>query len=131
MKRGIAKHIKDAPPTVINRSIALINFAVEIWRLPKMLNKLIAKIDLDEQKKYVNQFNWFNKKAIEFFQSESISISSLEGMPFDVGMPVDPINIGDFTKDDELIVEQVLEPVILQNGKILKTGSVILRKVEK
>jgi hypothetical protein len=113
------------------KEVALANFAVEIWRLPKVLDKLIAKIDLNEQKKYISQFSWFHKKAIEFLQSENVIITSFEGSPFDVGMPVNPINIGDFNKDDEMFVEQVLEPVIIQNEKIIKTGSVILKKVDK
>lgn len=117
--------------TTSNNTVTLTDFAVEIWRLPKMLRKLVAKLDLDEQQKYVSQFNWFNKKAIDFLQSEGISIAEFEGLPFDAGIPIKPINIGDFSPDDELVIEQILEPVIMQNGKIIKTGSAILKKVEK
>ncbi|MDR2603368.1 MAG: hypothetical protein LBC11_02305 [Puniceicoccales bacterium] len=127
----IAENIANNQTNVPAKGFVLADFAVEIWRLPRMLEKLIAKIDLDEQKRYESQFGWFYKKAIEFLQSEGITIASLEGIPFDVGMPVSPINIGDFNKDDELVIEQVLEPVIMQNGKIIKTGSVILKKVEQ
>jgi hypothetical protein len=105
-----------------------VEFIVELWRLPKMFNKLIGKMDLDEQKRYNSQFAWFNKKAIEFIQNKGIVISAPEGMPFDVGMPVTPLNIADFDKNDELIIDQVIEPVIMHNEKILKTGTVTLKK---
>ena len=45
-----------------------IQFAVEVWRLAKLTNNMLSKIDLDEQRKYVGQLDWFNKKASDFFQ---------------------------------------------------------------
>ncbi len=116
---------------VPDKDAALAEFAIEIWRLPKLLDKLISRLDYDEQNKYHSQFAWFNKKAIEYLYSTGMTIASLDKMPFDVGMPVTPINIGDFDKDDELVIDQVLEPVIMQNGKIIKTGSVLLKKADK
>jgi hypothetical protein len=129
--RKVAENIENNQPKIPEENTILADFAVEIWRLPRMMEKLMAKIDLDEQKRYESQFGWFNKKAMEFLQSEGITIASLEGIPFDVGMPISPINIDDFNKDDELVIEQVLEPVIIQNGRVLKTGSVILKRVEQ
>ena len=114
---------------IINDSF--IDFIIELWRLSKMFDKMIIKMDMNEQNRYKSQYAWFNKKTIEFLNNENISINSLEGMPFDAGMPVTPINIGEFKKDDELVIEQTLEPIIMQNGKLIKSGSVLLKKVEK
>ncbi|HNY25043.1 MAG TPA: hypothetical protein PKJ33_00640 [Alphaproteobacteria bacterium] len=108
-----------------------LEFIVEIWRLPKLFKKLIAKQDYSEQQKYVSQFNWFNKKALDFLQSEGLSFPEYEDMPFDVGMPLTPINIGDFSSEDELVIEQILEPVIMKGDKIIKAGTAILKKAEK
>lgn len=122
---------QSATTATLDPSATLADFAVEIWRMPKLLDKLISRLDYDEQNKYHSQFAWFNKKAIEFLYSTGITIVSLDKIPFDIGMPVTPINIGDFGKDDELVIDQVLEPVIMQNGKIIKTGSVLLKKADK
>lgn len=106
-----------------------IQFAVEVWRLAKLTNKMLSKIDLDEQRKYVGQLDWFNKKATEFFQAQGITFANFQvGMPFDAGMPLNPVNIGDFNAEDELYIEQLLEPVILYEGKVVKQGTVVLGK---
>ena len=106
-----------------------IQFAVEVWRLAKLTNKMLSKIDLDEQRKYVGQLDWFNKKATEFFQAQGITFANFQvGMPFDAGMPLNPVNIGDFNAEDELYIEQLLEPVILYEGKVVKQGIVVLGK---
>lgn len=120
--------------TPINSQSALVDekqiqFAVEVWRLAKLTNKMLSKIDLDEQRKYVGQLDWFNKKATEFFQEQGIAFANFQkGMPFDVGMPLNPVNIGDFNADDDLYIEQLLEPVILCEGKVVKQGTVVLGK---
>jgi hypothetical protein len=110
---------------------SFVEFIIEVWRLPKIFKKLIAKQDYDEQQKYISQFNWFNKKALDFLHGEGLSFPEYENMPFDAGMPLTPINIGDFSSEDELVIEQVLEPVIMKDGKIIKTGTAILKKADK
>lgn len=106
-----------------------IQFAVEVWRLAKLTNKMLSKIDLDEQRKYVGQLDWFNKKASDFFQRKGISFANFQaGMPFDAGMPLNPINISSFNVEDDLYIEQLLEPVILCEGKVVRRGAAILGK---
>jgi hypothetical protein len=119
----------ESTSSIINDNF--IEFVVEIWRLPKFFKKLIAKQDLEDQQKYTSQFNWSNKKFQNFFQQIGFSFPEFEGMPFDAGMPLTPINLSDFSSEDELIIEQVLEPVIMGGGKIIKTGTVILKKADK
>ena len=106
-----------------------IQFAVEVWRLAKLTSKMLSKIDSDEQRKYGGQLDWFNKKATEFFQEQGITFANFQiGMPFDAGMPLNPVNIGDFNAEDDLYIEQLLEPVILFEGKVVKQGTVVLGK---
>lgn len=106
-----------------------IQFAIEVWRLAKLTKKMLSKIDLDEQRKYVGQLDWFNKKASDFFQRKGISFADFQaGMPFDAGMPLNPINISNFNAEDDLYIEQLLEPVILCNGKVVKRGTAVLGK---
>jgi hypothetical protein len=54
---------------------------------------------------------------------------NLEGQPYDVGMAVSALNLSDFSPDDALVVEQMLEPVIMGSEGLLKGGTVILGKV--
>ena len=113
-------------PTVDEKQI---QFAVEVWRLVKLTGKMLSKIDLDEQRKYISQIDWFSKKATEFFRRQGISFANFEvGMPFDAGLPLNPVNIGDFKAEDDLYIEQVLEPAILCGEKVVKQGIVVLGK---
>lgn len=45
-------------------------------------------------------------------------------------MAVTPLNIEEFEPDDVLVVEQMLEPIIMGEQGLIKTGTVTLRKIE-
>lgn len=53
---------------------------------------------------------------------------NLEGQNFDTGMAATAINMDDFDSNDEIIVEQMLEPLIMQNGVIKKQALIKLAK---
>jgi hypothetical protein len=40
------------------------------------------------------------------------------------------LNLEDFGADDVLIVDQMLEPIIMGKDELVRTGTVILRKVK-
>ena len=41
-----------------------------------------------------------------------------------------PLNIEDFEPEDHLVVDQMLEPIIMEGTVLAKTGTVTLRRVE-
>ena len=45
-------------------------------------------------------------------------------------MAASAINIGDFSPDDVLLVDQMLEPIIMGPNGLRKQGTVMLRKVD-
>ena len=53
---------------------------------------------------------------------------NVEGQSFDIGMAVSALNIGDFEPDDELIVDQMLEPIVMGPDGLKKQGTVMLKK---
>jgi hypothetical protein len=59
-----------------------------------------------------------------------LRIVNVEGHPFDPGMAATPINIEEFDENDSLMVDQMLEPIIMSNEGLVKTGTVALRKVD-
>ena len=54
---------------------------------------------------------------------------NLEGQPYDTGMAASPINIADFAPDDHLVVDQMVEPVIMGGNGIVRTGTVMLKRI--
>ena len=115
-------------PNILTQSV--VSMAVESWRLAKMFDRLLTKLDAGEQNRYKSQFRWFIKKVEEALEQVDLRIVNVEGSPFDPGMAATPLNIEEFDTKDILVVDQMLEPIIMGKEGLVKTGTVTLRKVE-
>ena len=109
----------------------LILIASEFYRFKRVFVKAISKLDAEEQTKYNSQFSWFAKKVTKALDDSRLKIVSLDGQPYDPGMAVTPLNIEEFETDDVLYVAQTMEPIIMQNDVVVKTGTVLLGRIEK
>jgi len=109
---------------------SVISMAVESWRIGRVFNRLITKLDAGEQNRYKSQFRWFIKKVEEALQQVELRIVNVEGYPFDPGVAATPLNIEEFDTNDTLIIDQMIEPIIMGKEGLVKTGTVTLRKVE-
>ena len=109
---------------------AIINMAIESWRFSKAFDRLLIKLDAGKQKRYKSQLRWFIKKMEESLEQVNLRIVNVEGQPFDPGMAATPLNIEDFDSENFLIVDQMLEPIIMGKGGLVKMGTVILRGIE-
>lgn len=107
----------------------IISMAVESWRFGKVFNRLLTKLDAGEQNRYKSQFRWFIKKVEEALEQSDLRIVNVEGHPFDPGMAATPLNIEEFDAQDNLCVDQMLEPIIMDKKGLVQTGTVTLRKV--
>ena len=70
------------------------------------------------------------KKLSENAAKAGIKIKEYEaGEPFDTGMAVTTVNMDEFAPEEALVIEQMLEPIIMnREGQILQTGTVLLRR---
>jgi hypothetical protein len=107
---------------------SLTSIAVESWRFSKVFERLLSKVDSSEQNRYSNQYKWFQKKLNESLKLADLRLVNLEGQPYDIGMAVTAINIEDFDEEVELIIDQMIEPLIMSENGIVKPGTVVLRK---
>ena len=110
---------------------SIIDIACEHHRFQRVFLKAISKLDLDEQNKYASQFQWFSKKVTKALDDAGIKVVTLDGQLYDPGMAVTPLNIEDFEAEDILYVAQTMEPIIMQDNAVIKTGTVILGRVDK
>lgn len=108
---------------------SIIDMAVESWRFGRMFERVMMKLDAGEQNRYRSQFRWFIKKIEESLTEAGLRIVNVEGHPFDPGIAATPLNIDEFEASDTLVVDQMLEPIIMGNENIIRTGTVTLRKV--
>ena len=110
-----------------------VELIVEEYRFLKSYTSLMSKLLKDELPKYTSIYNYHIDKLDEIMNKHNIKIVDLVGKPYDDGLSINPLNIEDFNKDDKLVIEQILEPLIVStiDGKIIKSGTVILSKIEK
>ena len=113
---------------VLNNS--LLSIAVEAWRFSRVYERLISKLYAREQKRFLSQFRYFQKQLEDKLSDAGYRLQNLEGQTFDPGIAATAVNQSDFLPEDALIVEQMLEPVILNENGIVKMGKVSLRKVK-
>ena len=109
---------------------SLIDIAVESWRFARLFGKIVSKLDAGESGRYANQLRYFQKKLVENLEANGLKLVNIEGHLYDAGMAASALNVGDFAPDDELFVDQMLEPIIMGPSGLRKEGTIVLRKVE-
>lgn len=115
-------------------SAALLSLAVESWRFVRSYARVVAKLAPSEQARFQSQQRYFQKQLEEKLQSVGFTLVDLEGHSFDPGMAATAINLADFSAESssgfELVVDQMLEPVIMNAQGLVKMGTVLLKQVE-
>ena len=109
---------------------SIVSIASELFRFQRVFERAVAKMELDEQGKYMSQFSWFSKKVLKAVEEANLKVINPEGQLYDPGMAVTPLNLDDFETDDRLYVQQTIEPIIMQENTVFKTGTVILGRIE-
>lgn len=110
---------------------SLISIAFEFFRFKAIFERLLSKLDFDEQAKYLKQYSWFSKKVERALESAHIKVLDFQGKLYDPGMAVSTLNIDDFNKDDQLFVVQTIEPTILIDDTVYRIGTVLLGRENK
>ncbi len=110
---------------------SLIEMAIEGWRFSRTFSRMIEKLDAGESNRYVNQLRYYQKRLAENLEGNGLRIVNLEGQPYDPGLPASALNITDFGPDDVLIVDQMVEPIVMDEEGVRKSGTVMVRKVEQ
>ena len=122
--------LSDEQTHVAKLEATLIDMAVESWRFTRLFNRVLSKLDAGEGARYVNQLRYFQKKLEESMEANGLNLVNMEGQQFDPGMAASALNIGDFGPDDQLLVDQMVEPIIMGRDGLRKEGTVMLRKAQ-
>lgn len=102
---------------------ALIDVAVEGWRLSRLFVRVVNKLDAGETGRYQNQLRHFLKKIDENLEASGLKLVNVEGLPYDAGMAASALNLEEFAPEDQLLVEQMVEPIIMgTNGYARKVA---------
>ncbi len=105
---------------------SMISIVLESWRFLKQAERLASKVTLSEKRRFESSYNWYIKRLESSLNNVGITIINVEGSKYNVGLAVTPLNLLEFQPEDTLYVEQMLEPILMENGTILHTGIVIV-----
>ena len=111
---------------------AVVDLLSESWRLNQFTKKLSNLANEKLKKKILNQVARFDKHFQAATEEFGLEVLDFTGADFETGLPVMPINLADFTAEENLFVEAMLEPTIkvANSAEIIKRGAAVLgRKV--
>lgn len=106
--------------------LAIAEIAAESWRFELALKKVLGRMDVMEAERFSRQYGYFIKRVDRAMASAGLTMLDLTGQPYSVGLPVQAMNIEEFDEDASLIVTQTIEPVVMADGRVVKTGIVML-----
>jgi len=107
---------------------ALIDIAVESWRFSRLFLRLLSKLDAGQSSRFINQHRFYLKRLDENLKQAEIRLVNVEGHPYDPGMAATALNAEDFSPEDALVVDHMVEPIIMGEEGLIKTGTVMLKK---
>lgn len=110
---------------------SLEEIAVEAWRFERVFRRMLSRMEPIEARRYASQYQWFRQRVDAAVEKAGLRMVSLEGQPFDAGMAATPLNIDEFGADETLVVRQMIEPVVMQQDRVLRAGAVILGRADE
>jgi hypothetical protein len=106
----------------------LAELAVESWRFAKEYRRLVSKLDANEQSRFGNKLTFFLQRLQACLADGGLSLVNLEGQPYEMGIAADVLNLDEFSPQDSLVVDQMIEPVVMGPNGIVKTGKAMVRR---
>ncbi len=108
-----------------------LDFLCEVIRFEKSIAKQLSRsvsMSSSQIKKLEMAYGRLQKKIQRYCDFLQIEMPNYEGMDYEIGLPVDPLNLEDFEEGEKLYIETMLEPVIKVQGssEIIRNGKAIL-----
>ncbi len=112
----------------VRLEMALIDSAADFWRLARVFDRALGKLDAGEGDRYASQLRYFRSRLDDHLAAVDLRLVSVEGQPFDSGMAATALNIADFDPDDELFVDQMVEPIVVGSQGVRREGTLMVRR---
>jgi len=106
----------------------LVDIAVDGWRFARVFARVLHKMDAGERARYVSQHRFYLKRLTDAMEQLGMRFVDVEGSVYDPGAAVTALNLADFDPHEQLLVDQMLEPIIMGPDGLVRPGTVILRK---
>jgi len=108
------------------QAAALLDLAVAGWRATRVFGSAIEKLDAVDRQRYLGQLQYFADRVVACAAQGGFRLINLEGQSYDSGMAITPLNLGDFSAEQRLLVVTMLEPVVMGPSGVVRLGTAIL-----
>lgn len=106
----------------------LAELAVESWRFAKDYRRLVLKLDANEQNRFANKLNYFLQRLETCLADGGLTLVNLEGQPYEIGIAAHVLNLDEYSPGENLVIDQMIEPVIMGPNGVVKTGKAMVRR---
>lgn len=108
---------------------ALLLLATEWWKSTRRLLRLAAEVAPERMERERSQAAYAGRRIAAALADLGIRLAEHDGQPYSPALPAEPVNPEDFETEEGLVVAETIEPTILQEGRILMRGKVVLRRI--
>ena len=111
---------------------SLVDLIVESWRFNRFAQNFVENTDDPKfQKRAFNQIKRLENSVQSALEAYNLNVVNFTGEKYEPGLPILPINLGDFNADDELVIEMMIEPTIkiADTAEIVRKGAAVLKKI--
>lgn len=108
---------------------ALGDAAVEIWRLKRVGMKAALRMNPLDAEPFENRFSYLASRLDEALALSGVWTVDLTGEIYSLGMAVTAVNAEEYGEDDVRIA-QMVDPVVMLGGRVLRTGAVMLEPAD-
>ncbi len=117
---------KQASPDALALQMAVAEIAAEAWRYERALGKALKKMDVMDAERFSRQYEYFANRVDRAVAMAGLRVMDWTGSAFSVGLPVQAMNLDEFDEDAPLVITQMIEPVVMLDGRVIKTGMVMV-----
>lgn len=107
---------------------AIAALASEYWKLLRMLDQAIDLAPPKTKNRLQAQARYAQSRLHAILDEKDMRIISFEGRTYEPNLAASAINADDFPGENDLIVEMTLEPAVMVDMTVLKTGKVYLMR---
>jgi hypothetical protein len=111
-----------------NAEQALIDLAIEGWRFQKLFARALSKLDAGDAQRFTNQHRFFVNRLSDCLSAAGLKIVHMEGQPYETGSAITALNLSDFATETDLVIDQMIEPLVMNKTGVARQGTAILRK---
>ncbi len=107
-------------------SEAVALMCVEYWKLTQVSKKAIEQLPNGQGRKLAGQVKYSQRQLATLLDQLGLRLIEFDGEEFHTGMSASADNAEDFDDGVSLIVTKTLEPTIMEDMKVVRTGRVLV-----